>query len=91
MYTIREWEVENNEDLKEVHHVWFLVKSLEEAENIIVKRVFGRKPYRHVPWHSEKRWDYDTLSLFKINKMMYDLDVNIGPETVVKYIITEED
>lgn len=91
MYTIREYNVEDG-NLKDVTHVWFMVKSLEESENLILKRIFKTM---HGVWcikhdYAGESWDRDNLTLWKITDTCYDLDYNVGPETIRRYIITTE-
>lgn len=101
MYTIREINVIDG--VNSVNHVWFLVKTLEEAEEHILKRCFRafKNPItgeygqyiEKIKWYngSKDGWTRSCLMLFKENDMLYELDSTIGPENLCRYVITEED
>lgn len=93
-YEIREYLVDEMEDEEILSHVWFQVKDIDEAMKAIFKRVFGDNE----PVHSKNEWtghncwtlgDYSLWETYSIFGMKFDLDNNVGPETIKRYVIEE--
>ena len=95
MYTIREIDAET----EKVTHVWFLVESIKEAKKIIFRRCFGGYVYfeeeRGALIHWWDQFDhslwYDTYANNRDHTRIYELDDDIGPSTVRRYEVTNED
>jgi hypothetical protein len=107
LFTLREYTVtkgcSGEAEPDKVTHVWFQIKSVSEAQKIILKRCFRRirNGYSYNWYNYERRgaydvWnDFDNHSLFHdyMNENMryrYEFDNLIGPETEKIFIITEE-
>jgi hypothetical protein len=89
MYTIREIEEETNN----VTHVWFQIKTLEEVQETILKRCFGRKKIYHEVRGIHDHWVSGWYGLWhnRYYQMSdWELDNEIGPETTKRYIVTVE-
>ena len=90
MFAIREIE----EGTNEVTHFWFRIKTIEEVQDIILKRCFGHDRYYHETRGIYDHWVSAWWGLWhdKRNEMSdWTLDNEIGPETVKRYIVTVED
>jgi hypothetical protein len=87
MYEVRESDRDGR-----LTHVWFQIKTKEEAIKIMLKRIFDEHEYYHKKddWTGcDIYWDRGNFALYQnyYNRDHYDLDNVIGPSTEFTYDI----